>query len=248
MKLRNALTLARGFGSSGDAGRRTRYALLERLARRWGFRLYGFNTEWFENQEFADMWRTFPEPINIIHDRRFNLYNLAKAFSHVPGDLAECGVYAGRGSHLMLVATAETGKHLHGFDSFEGLSEPSAVDVSGERHWRKHDFTSPELRASNNLTVHEGRVTLYRGWIPDRFAEVAARQFSFVHIDVDLYQPTLDACEFFWPRLSRGGAIVCDDYGSVNCPGARQAVDEFAGALGQRAAELATGQGLLVKR
>lgn len=248
MTVRKALSLLRDLASTGDAGRRARYAILDRLSKSSGFRMYGFNTNWFENGEFVEAWRTFPEPINAIHDRRFNLYNLAKAFSHIPGDLAECGVYAGRGSHLMLVATAEIGKHLHGFDSFEGLSEPLAVDVSGACEWRKHDFSSPELRANRNLAAHAGRFSLYRGWIPERFSDVAERQFSFVHVDVDLYQPTLDACEFFWPRLSPGGALLCDDYGSINCPGARQAIDEFARALDQRAAELATGQGLLVKR
>ncbi|MBK8519937.1 MAG: hypothetical protein IPL54_03330 [Chitinophagaceae bacterium] len=30
-----------------------------------------------------------------------------------------------------------------------------------------------------------------------KFSEVQALTFSFVHIDVDLYQPTLDSIEFF---------------------------------------------------
>ena len=67
---------------------------------------------------------------------------------------------------------------------------------------------------------------LHPGWIPDRFPEVADERFSFVHVDVDLYEPHRDAIEFFWPRLTRGGVMVFDDYGSAYCPGARQAVDE----------------------
>jgi hypothetical protein len=31
---------------------------------------------------------------------------------------------------------------------------------------------------------------LNKGWIPARPEEVAARRFSFVHVDFDLYQPT----------------------------------------------------------
>ena len=68
---------------------------------------------------------------------------------------------------------------------------------------------------------------LYKGWIPDRFKEVENRKFQFVHIDVDLYQPTLDALEFFYPRLVSGGVIVCDDYNLTMFPGAKQAWDEF---------------------
>ena len=35
--------------------------------------------------------------------------------------------------------------------------------------------------------------TLMKGWIPTRFQEVADRHFAFVHIDVDLYEPTRDS-------------------------------------------------------
>ena len=32
--------------------------------------------------------------------------------------------------------------------------------------------------------------------------------------NVALYQPTLDSIEFFYGRLSKGGVVVADDYGS----------------------------------
>jgi O-methyltransferase len=61
-------------------------------------------------------------------------------------------------------------------------------------------------------------VHLYKGWIPSRFIEVEDRQFSFVHIDVDLYEPILDSLNFF-PKLVKGGVIVFDDYGITQFPG-----------------------------
>jgi hypothetical protein len=88
----------------------------------------------------------------------------------------------------------------------------------------------------------------YPGWIPERFNEAAACRFCFVHIDVDLYQPTRDSLEFFYPRMSPGGMIVCDDYGYVNCPGAKQACDELAADWPERWLHLPTGQGLLIKQ
>ena len=51
-------------------------------------------------------------------------------------------------------------------------------------------------------------------------------------MDVDLYQPTLDAFAYFFPRLEAGGLIVTDDY---NWPGGRKAVDEFRAANGIQA-------------
>ena len=61
----------------------------------------------------------------------------------------------------------------------------------------------------------------------EKFNEVSDKAFSFVHIDVDLYQPTIDSLEFFWKKLVDGGFIVVDDYGSSQFPGAGIAVDEF---------------------
>jgi O-methyltransferase len=41
-------------------------------------------------------------------------------------------------------------------------------------------------------------VKLYKGWIPGRFEENKGRKFSFVHIDVDLYESTRDSLGFFF--------------------------------------------------
>jgi predicted O-methyltransferase YrrM len=84
-----------------------------------------------------------------------------------------------------------------------------------------------------------------RGWIPERFDIVSDKTFSIVHIDVDLYQPTRDALEFFYPRLNPGGLMICDDYGSVACPGAKKAVDDFCKRLGKVPAALTTGQAVI---
>ena len=91
-------------------------------------------------------------------------------------------------------------------------------------------------------------IRLYQGWIPSRFSDIAARRFSFVHIDVDIYEPTRDSLEFFYDRMVPGGIIVCDDYGFITCPGAKQAFDEFAVNTPERnVIMLTTGQGILVK-
>jgi hypothetical protein len=48
-----------------------------------------------------------------------------------------------------------------------------------------------------------------------------------VHIDVDMFEPTKAALEFFWDQVVPGGVIVCDDYNSSIFEGANRAVDEF---------------------
>lgn len=73
------------------------------------------------------------------------------------------------------------------------------------------------------------------------------KTFALVHVDVDLYQPTLDSLEFFFPRLLPGGILVCDDYGSGSYPGARTAMDEYFSNQLENIIELPQGQGFVQK-
>jgi hypothetical protein len=58
-------------------------------------------------------------------------------------------------------------------------------------------------------------------------SQLLPKGLGFVHIDVDVL-PATDFClRFFAPRLSRGAAIVVDDYGVATCPGVKKAVDSF---------------------
>ncbi len=111
----------------------------------------------------------------------------------------------------------------HVFDSFEGLSEP---DVADGGHWRGGDLAVTVATVQEALSDFPS-VEYYKGWIPDRFSDVEDRRFSFVHIDVDLAQPTGDSLSFFYPRMNEGGIILCDDYGGISCAGATAAVDRF---------------------
>jgi O-methyltransferase len=71
------------------------------------------------------------------------------------------------------------------------------------------------------------KISIHKDWIPQCFPDVEHNDFCFVHIDVDLYQPTLDSIEFFYPRMNQGGVILCDDYGFTSCPGVTKAINEF---------------------
>lgn len=75
---------------------------------------------------------------------------------------------------------------------------------------------------------------------------MADRKFSFVHIDVDLAEPTLASLAFFYPRMQAGGIIVCDDYGISTCVGATRAIDEFLTDKPERMVSLPDGGGFLI--
>ena len=71
---------------------------------------------------------------------------------------------------------------------------------------------------------------------------------AFCHIDMNHPAPEAGALREVLPRLSKGGAIIFDDYGWWWYSAQKRALDPIARSLGQEILELPTGQGLLIKR
>jgi hypothetical protein len=191
-------------------------------------------------------------------------YFLARYFLHaraIEGAQAECGVFQGA-SALVLCRAAQTddpayaGAGLHLIDSFAGLSRPGETD--------SFSLPGPEGRPPSRQSLPEGtlsasleevrlalrgfpQVAFHRGWIPDAFALLPESRWSFVHIDVDLHDPTYTSLDYFFPRLSTGGVIICDDYGSAVFPGARRAWDRYCDELSLPFVVLDTGQSVILK-
>lgn len=174
----------------------------------------------------------------IPESRRDRFQELVTCFGNtagVLGNIAECGSFRGLSSFLLCnYAKKEDaqflGKGYEIYDSFLGLSAPSEKDTANEEtsHMKAGHFSASEDVVKNTLSEFP-EVTMYPGWIPEAFDKNSTTQYRFVHIDVDLYEPTLASLHFFWPRLSVGGMIVCDDYG---WPGAKTAVEEFCSENG----------------
>lgn len=232
-----------------------RFRIIDGLARRLGFRVYNHNLLWTEEiEELSAQWwsRPNPGPGSGLKDRHFNLYSLAKSLTSLSGDTAECGAYYGSSSFLICLANQGKQNHEHHiFDSFEGLSKPDVHDRMKNVKtpiWKEHDLAVSLETVQANLSVFDF-VRYYQGWIPACFHEVADRHFSFVHIDVDLYQPTHDSLTFFYERMVPGGIILCDDYGFSTCPGATKAFDELLlDKPEKKVVHLSSGQGLIIKR
>jgi O-methyltransferase len=169
------------------------------------------------------------------------LYELVAALAKVPGDIAEVGTF--RGGSTRLIAEASGGaKQIHAFDTFAGLPEPLDLD---EECLASGLFASP-LEATSAYLASYPFVHLYPGVFPETSKPVEDTRFSFVHLDVDLYRSTLDALDFFYPRLNRGAAIVSHDY--TNARGVRRAFEEFFADKPECVLCLPGSQSLVIKR
>jgi O-methyltransferase len=202
-----------------------------------------YGRSFFNNVEFATFYEKYVGDNVHSYDRKYFLSQLVKLTSHINGDIAECGVFEGASSYLMFDRIKNTKKKIHLFDSFEGLSSPQSIDG---KYWKKGNLSISEKIVKENLPNSEN-ILYYKGWIPDKFPMVTGITFSFVHLDVDLYQPTYDSLVFFYPRMEVGGIIICDDYGFDSCPGAKKALDEFF-LNKEKIINSPTGQAFIVKR
>lgn len=235
------------FGSAAQR-RRVRQEMARSAAGLFGdFPLSDDYKVWREDKAFLADYKRLSPNNPYSQDRKWTLREFVRLSNHLPGDMAECGCYQGATAFFMLQAS--TNGMLFLFDSFQGISKPERRDTNPQidvMPWQEGDLRSNEAILLNNLTGFD-QVHVMPGWIPERFPEVASRQFRIVHIDVDLYQPTRDSLEFFYPRLVPGGIIVMDDYGLLTCPGAKLAADEYAALVNVRILHLPTGQGVVIR-
>ena len=248
MNLREPLWLCLALLNSPRHKTRTllkRFYLLRRLAKYIlpEYRFKWPNMDWWEDKEFNKYLKRFGELDGNNTDRRYAVDQLLRLVCAVQGDTAEVGAYGGAMSWLICKANAGVRMH-HIFDSFEGLSQPSLVDGS---HWSKGALACGEDVVHENLSEFSGHFNTYMGWVPARFADVGNLRFSFVHIDVDLYQPTKESIEFFYSRMSPGGVLVCDDYRFSSCPGATKACDDFLADKPEKMIGLSAGGGFFIK-
>jgi len=185
--------------------------------------------------------RTSPVPLN----RRQRFYSLVQLFRRtapMEGLVAECGCFRGLSSFLLCSALkladgAFDGRGYRIFDSFQGLSAPRPEDTikgSGPQAERLRQETQAGQFAASLEEVKAAlhgfpRIEFFPGWIPGAFPDEPDACYRFVHLDVDVYQPTRDSLEYFFPKVVPGGIIVCDDFG---WPGARKAVEEFCVRIG----------------
>jgi hypothetical protein len=202
--------------------------------------------DWWKDNAFTDYLDQFGELGMLNSDRKWMVYQLLRLVANVPGDTAECGVYRGATSYLICCANRESragDKTHHLFDSFEGLSQPGLADGT---HWSEGDLQC-EMETVRHALSNFDRLEFHPGWIPKGFREVENRKFSFVHIDVDLTDPTLESLAFFYPRMQAGGIIACDDYGWRTCAGATHAINRFLEDKPEKMLTLPDGGGFLIK-
>jgi O-methyltransferase len=180
---------------------------------------------------------TWP-PQTMGVEEAFLIRSAVLATAKLQGDIAEVGVF--RGGTARVICEAKGDRELHLFDTFEGLPEPDAIDSA----FQKGQYACSLENVRGYLSEFPG-VHFYKGYFPGTGEAARDRVFSCVHLDVDLYSSTLQAIDFFYPRMAAGGIMISHDY--VAFPGVRQAFDEFFSDKPEPVIEMIGNQCLITK-
>jgi heme-degrading monooxygenase HmoA len=175
----------------------------------------------------------------LENNEAYQLFMAVKRTQKVEGDIAEVGSYMGGSAKL--ICEAKGNKELYLFDTFEGLPNLSRWDDPAQ--FQKGNFSS-SFNYVENYLKHYPNVYLYKGLFPATSKPIENKRFSFVHLDVDLYEATRASIEFFYPRMMKGAVMISHDY---DTPGVSKAFDEFFRDKPEPIIEMSGCQCLIVK-
>lgn len=152
----------------------------------------------------------------------------------IPGDLVETGVWRG-GSVIFMKAIlnqySDFTRKVWVADSFEGLPAPThSVDVKQKGFdFSKADYLAVSLETVRDnfsrLGLLDERVMFLKGWFSETLPKAPIEKIAVLRLDGDMYESTMDAMQALYPKVSRGGFVIVDDY--CSWPGCRIAVDEY---------------------
>ena len=184
-------------------------------------------------QEIIETVRTVAPYTMTSPERIFALCDAVRyvVAANVPGDIVECGV--GRGGSIMAVARTlirigDLTRICHLYDTFEGMTQPTEVDVdfagvSALDQWKENRFgrwNSPARAAIDEVCeavwstgYDKNKFRFVKGRVEDTLPAQAPDTISLLRLDTDWYESTRHELVHLYPRLSRGGVLIIDDYG-----------------------------------
>lgn len=187
---------------------------------------------------------------NIINASIPNQWGIIQSLIHIKknkiiGDIVETGVFHGGGLILIneILKNIKLNKKIWGYDTFEGVPDINIKndEILGDKkillNKKSQNYYSDveniysnienvKINLKNNgfkkelpkLIKGDTRVTLLN-------KKNIPKKISFIRLDTDFYESTLKELQTLYPRLSKNGVLLIDDYGHHK--GCKKAVDEY---------------------
>jgi len=195
----------------------------------------------------------------MIFTKMLEQYELYKKAQNLPGHIVELGVYRGESffnwaRFLEAYNMGERETRVIGFDNFEGFTHINIKDkslVNRDKTSLKHEHGvkvggfNPGQRAyervmelvdvfeSDHFVPQKKRLEIVKGdilkTIPKYVKKHPGLRISLLHLDCDLYEPTLCALKHLYPLVVSGGVVILDEYAQEKFSGESAAFDKYFG-------------------
>ena len=153
----------------------------------------------------------------------------------IQGDIVFVGVYRGGGALYVKSLFEELGHKSKSwlFDSFNGFAKPETINkknnainlFTNKGKFREQPSIVEVSNLFNQFNLAEN-MEIVDGFVKDTLENHKIEKIAFLHIDVDLYDPTLLSLQKLYPALSEGGWVIIDDY-SAEVFDCKEAVDLY---------------------
>jgi O-methyltransferase len=179
----------------------------------------------------------FMAPTMIGMERLNNLQKCIEEVirNKIAGDLIETGVWRGGATILMravLKVNDENDRKVWVADSFEGLPKPNVDKYpadKGDIHYTINDYLAVSLESVKTNFERYGllddQVKFIKGYFKNTLPTAPIKQLAIARLDGDMYESTIDALTSLYPKVSIGGFVIIDDYGSIR--GSERAVHDY---------------------
>ena len=164
-------------------------------------------------------------------------YELFKKIVNVPGDICECGVFKGSGIFLwvklMMIFKPNNNFKVIGFDFFKtkkkNVNFKYKIDKKVQA-WHDSGTIDPKVLSKVCESWGFKKLKLYPGDVRKTTKKYVKENFgsrvALLYLDVDNYDGTLAILKNLYPKMSKGGIIVLDEYGFKG-HGESDAIDKF---------------------
>jgi len=214
----------------------------------WFLRKYFLSVTIDYPDEFLQNWVLIKRNSSQDKERNFTVYQMIKVhneiFKNKKTNIIEFGVDRG-GTLTTICKFSKKETEIFALDSFGFYAENIKDNVTNyDEHYlgkykpftkktRFKEFNYLELEKSLNelLIEKNSKLDVIKCHFPDKIdkrylEKINSKKFSFVHIDFDLYKPTVEVLKFITPRLENGAIVLIDDYNMINQEGVKWAVKD----------------------
>jgi hypothetical protein len=158
----------------------------------------------------------------------------------IEGAIVECGVWKGGSMAAIakiLLQLRNTTRDLYLFDTFAGMTEPTANDIDYSGRQASVVLSEDIGTKCEDAPLEQVKEVLYgTGYPKERMHFIcgnvektipasAPDLISLLRLDTDWYASTKHELVHLFPRLAQAGVLIIDDYG--HWKGSRQACDEY---------------------